>query len=94
MMSEKFDLYSEAGIVDKVRAIRNNAGEVLRLDTTVRIVTPLETTNYGQETNIDEITIGMPVDAGVNPGDIVAVRLHITSPSDRRFQQALDVGGA
>jgi len=91
-MNVDFDYYNQTGIVDKVRAVRNNAGEVLRLDVTIRVETGLDTTSYGQDQHVDEVTVGMPVDANVNPGDVVSLALHFTNPFGQRFQPALEVG--
>lgn len=78
------------GIVDRVSAKRNNAGEVLRLETTVRIETKFETTYYGQDYQVDELVLSLPVDAQVNPGDVVAISMLFESPTTARFQPALE----
>ena len=81
---------SRAGIVDRVEAVRNNAGEVLRLNLKVRAETEFQQLYYKNEKHVDELTFSVPVDSGINPGDLVAISMQFANPIGQRFVPALE----
>jgi hypothetical protein len=81
-----------AGTVDKVRAIRSNKDEVLRLEVTVHIPTEFTNTYYGTENVTDDIVFSVPADSSVNPGDLAIINIIFASANGQRFQPALEVG--
>lgn len=87
----KTEYLYQVGIVDGVKAIRKDK-TVLRLEATVRIETEYETSYYGDEPQIDTVLVSLPVDSGVNPGDIATVSMSFVSPDVQRFVPALEVG--
>jgi hypothetical protein len=81
-----------AGIVDRVAAKRKGS-DVISLAITVRFDTMLVNEyNYGDNTQIDEVTFHIPPAEGVNPGDVVIMNLSFKSPFGQRFVPALEVG--
>lgn len=80
-----------AGIVDKVEAVRNNSGEVLRLALKVRAETEYQEIYYSDKKHVDEISVSVPVDAGINPGDLVSITMTFANPVGQRFAPALEV---
>ena len=88
-MSETY-IY-RAGIVEGVKAQRKNE-TVEYLAATIRFETELKGTYYGEENRVDDITVAVAANEGVNPGDAVVMSLQFKSPFDgKRFQPALEV---
>ena len=81
-----------AGTVDKVRAIRSNKDEVLRLEVTVHIPTQFENPYYGTDKISDDIVFSVPNDSSVNPGDLAVINIMFANPNGQRFQPALEAG--
>ena len=79
-----------AGTVDKVRAIRSNKDEVLRLEVTVHIPTVFDNPYYGSDKVADDIIMSVPFDSDVNPGDLAVLSISFGSPQGQRFQAALE----
>jgi len=80
---------TRAGIVDRVEAVRKS-GEVLRLNVKVRVETEYSTQYYNDDKHIDEMVFSLPVDSGVNPGDLVSISMQFANPIGQRFQPALE----
>lgn len=90
-MTNDTGFISTAGIVDKVEAKRNGAGDVLRLSVIVRVETDYAQTYYSENKHVDEIMLSLPVDSRVNPGDVASVTVAFQSPFGDRFRPALEV---
>lgn len=82
-----------SGVVDSVKAVRQSGtDEVLHLRATIHFDASKEFTNtYGGGVTMDW-DLPIPVDSGINPGDVVSVELSILSPFGQRFAPALTVG--
>ena len=81
---------TRAGIVDKVRAVRNDtSGDVVRLEATVRIETSFERA-WGGKMYADEIVVSLEPTSNVNPGNIVGINIMFDDPMGQRFQPALE----
>ena len=83
-----------AGTVDKVRAIRSNKDEVLRLEVTVHIPTDFENPYYGTDKITDDIVFSVPADSSVNPGDLAIINIGFGTPHGQRFQPALEASNS
>lgn len=86
------DRISRVGIVDGVRAKRKGE-EVVYLMATIRFETELvNELSYSSDKNrIDTVDIAFPVNAGVNPGDVVTMDI-VTQTMIDRFMPALEAG--
>lgn len=86
---------SRVGIVDSVSA-RRHGGEVKHLRVRVRVEADVPSAEWvasGEtKVQIDEISLSLPVESGVNPGDIVVLSASFKSPFGERFQPALEIG--
>ena len=78
------------GVVEGVEAVRQGK-EVLYLKTKLRFETEFKTAYYSDDNKVDEISIALPVDAAVNPGDVVALQIQFANPLGQRFVPALEV---
>lgn len=82
--------YNQAGIVDKVRAVRGSNEEVKYLEATIRIDHGTEfESRYGGNVTSD-LPIAIPVTSSVNPGDLVQVTFQFANPYGQRFAPALE----
>jgi hypothetical protein len=83
-----------AGIVDSVSAVRKSGSdEVLYLK--ARLHFEFDKDEYqgiygGLVTQDWELPL--PIDSGINPGDMVAVQIQVVSPFGQRFAPALEMG--
>ena len=89
-MSPDSGFLSRAGIVDRVEAVRNSAGDVIRLNVKVRAETEYQQTYYRDNKHVDEIVFSLAVDSQVNPGDVVSIQMQFASPFGDRFRPALE----
>ena len=88
--------FERFGIVKGVEA-RKYHGEIKNLEVKVELPSLLPMASYvsvGDDENnkIDTFNITMPIDSGVNPGDLVAMRIEVAAPNRDRFAPALEVG--
>ena len=81
------------GVVDSVKAVRaSGTDEVLHLRASIHFDKSDEFTSmYGGGVTMDW-DLPVPVDSGINPGDVVSCELSILSPFGQRFAPALTVG--
>ncbi len=78
------------GVVEGVEAKRRNK-EVVYLQVTVRFQTKLkEAYGYSNDDKVDVISLSYPVDADVNPGDMVAFTIGTQQVVGKRFAPALE----
>lgn len=83
----------QAGIVDTVRAVRDNEDNVMYLIAGVHMDFDKEYKNQYGTLVTKEWEQVLPIDSGVNPGDVVTMVVSFNNPFGQRFQPALDVGG-
>jgi hypothetical protein len=86
------EIFVHNGIVDKVRAVRRSE-EVQYLEATVHIKMDEDDYQgqYGGAVTYD-LSVPLPIETGVNPGDVVAIHMQFVNPFGKRFHAALDIG--
>jgi len=83
---------SRAGIIDEVKAVRHD-NVVTSLAATIRFETEhRDSYQFSRESaiQIDKLVVTFPVEAGINPGDLVTFDMMVQSPMTARFAPALE----
>lgn len=82
-----------AGVIDKVRANRNNS-EVTHLIATVHVEFSKDDGFIGMYGGNVTADLDIPIDvrSGINPGDLVVMTMGVVPPHTQRFVPALEVG--